>query len=299
MDEQNVNQHIEAGLALFANKQRELQALAAHVEQEKAQLLAMQQAPMPFPMVNPYLAMGGQQQMPFSQQAVPPQQPLPEQSAPAEMQQPVTPQPPHTAAPSPMTTSSTSSLEADVRMLARGLDQQAANFNAALERVMSTLNDFSRRLVLLEGGQSSSPTFEEVFDTAPTATIAAEAAPAAVEEVAPAPEPPVPAHIVDNDVLAKRVDLLSINVQRLTKLVDMVLEQQLRTNEHLQELLDFLSAQFGYSAREKAEPAVVLETPYVASTAADVVDVNPADTAPKKSNKHKKNKNKSKSKKKR
>ena len=291
MDEHNVNEQIQAGLALFANKQRELEALAAHVEQEKAQVLALkQQTPMSYPMVNPYLAMS-QQQLPYASPAIAQQQVTPEMEAPVESQPPaVAPPMSHPQHPAP-SSSSTSSLEADVHMLARGLDQHAENFNAALESVMSTLNDITRRLVLLEGGQSSPPTFDEVFEaTSSTQSPVIEPAPQVVV-CEPAPTPPPG---VDTVALAERVDLLSIHVHKLTKLVDSVLEQQRRTNDLQRDLLEFLGAQFNYDAKERAKPAVVLETPYVASTTADVVnDGAPSTpTSSKKSKKHKRKKKK-------
>jgi len=281
MDEHNVNEQIQAGLALFANKQRELEALAAHIEQEKLQLVAQQQqTPMSFPMVNPYLAMGAQQQLPFAQPAPALQQQPMEQVALAEPNPQPAPQPPQ-ATPS----TSMESLVSDVRMLARGLDEHATKFNAALENVMTTMNDISRRLVLLEGGQTSSPTFDEVIEATPQMPAK------------PEPEPVVdePSVAVDDDLeLAQRVDLLSLNVQQLTKIVDMVLDQQLKTNEYQRELLDFLSAQFGHSpnAESKTEPAGALETPYVASTTAAVVDDRSDDAVAKKSKKHKRKKKK-------
>jgi len=203
MDAQSVNQQIQDGLALFAAKQRELEMLAAHIEQEKAQMLAMQQTPVMYPPMNPYLGMA--------------QQPLPQPTPSAPQEAPVvepTPQP-------------TTSLESDIRMLARGLDQQTEKFNAAMDAITSMTNDICARLSALEAKEATAPNTPVVDE--PTTPDPVELP--QLEEATPEPS------VVD------RLDMLTLRVDRLADAVEKLVHQQTATNDMLADVIAVLRTQ--------------------------------------------------------
>ena len=282
MDTPPFDENIRNGLAQLGAKQRELEAYAYQLEQQRMQLeqeraqFAMQQQVPQMPMVNPYAAM---QQMPLMQPTA--VQPMPAEPQPAAPQQPPPQVEPSDGALSSSTT--TEMPKSDAQFLAAAIDQQATQFNAALEQVVTTMNEFGQRLTLLEGGKPSSPTFDEVFDhPEPTTPAAAE----------PVIEPTPPAKVTDGEDrverLAQRVEVLADRVERLADVVERLAVNQEKTNLLLEEVVGLL--------RKQAEPddddeAVVLEMPTQVRVGTGVVVKPPAATKTKKK-KHKRKKKK-------
>jgi len=266
VDTPEINEHINNGLAQIGAKQRELEAYAyqlqqqqLQLDQERAQFAAMQQQmPQQYTMVNPYF--GGFQQQPVMQQQVPASSsmtPEPQQAVAPQPQQAPLQQGPVTSSPTP---------KSDAQFLAAAMDKQTAQFNAAMETMMTTMNDFGRRLQVLEGGSVPSPSFEEVFE--PTPETVEVPAPVVIDVAEESNEG-------DRiDQLSKRVDVLAERVERLADVVEDLVVQQRKTNSLLEEVVGLLRQQVRDDVHpdDEAEPAVVLEMPTAApSVAGDVV----------------------------
>jgi len=265
VDAPEINEHINNGLAQIGAKQRELEAYAyqlqqqqLQLDQERAQFAAMQQQmPQQYAMVNPYF--GGFQQQPVMQPQVPASSsmtPEPQQAVAPQPQQAPLQQGPVTSSPMP---------KSDAQFLAAAMDQQTAQLNAAMETMMTTMNDFGRRLQVLEG-DTRSPSFEEVFE--PTQETVEVPAPIVIDVA----EEGTDGDRIDR--LSKRVDVLAERVERLADIVEDLVVQQCKTNTLLEEVAGLLRQQVHDDVHPKDAPGpgVILEMPTAApSVASDVV----------------------------